>query len=83
MYDLNIQLVKWEFLDSSMGPKHKQEDYNEELHDCGICLVLFWTRFGDYTAEELVSLGFLKNQLGQFQEAEQLSYEALSVDSSI
>lgn len=49
LFDLNIQLVKWEFLDSSMGPKHKQEEYNEELRDCDICLVLFWTRFGDYT----------------------------------
>lgn len=32
----NIQLepVKWEYLDASMGPKHKQEEYNEELKTC-------------------------------------------------
>ena len=50
---LQIQLVKWEYLDASMGPKHKQEEYNEALRDCEMCLVLYWTRFGDYTAIEL------------------------------
>ena len=26
-FDLRLQLVKWEYLDSSMGRGHKQEDY--------------------------------------------------------
>jgi tetratricopeptide (TPR) repeat protein len=51
--DLHIQLVKWEYLDSSMGPKHKQEEYNEELRTCELCLVLYWTKFGMYTKKEL------------------------------
>lgn len=51
--DLQIQLVKWEYLDSSIGPKHKQEEYNEALRNCEMCLVLYWTRFGDYTTYEL------------------------------
>lgn len=51
--DLCIQLVKWEYLDSSMGPLHKQEEYNKELRDCELCMVLFWTRFGMYTKTEL------------------------------
>ena len=48
-----IQLVEWEYLDSSMGPLHKQEEYNRELRDCEMCLVLYWTRFGMYTKIEL------------------------------
>lgn len=51
--DVSIQLVKWEYLDSSMGPKHKQEEYNEVLKTCELCLVLFWTHFGQFTKSEL------------------------------
>lgn len=51
--DVEIEPVKWEYLDASMGPLHKQEEYNRELKKCEICLVLFWTRFGDYTKSEL------------------------------
>lgn len=49
---LRIDLVKWEYLDSSMGPLHKQEEYNRELATCDIVFVLFWRRFGEYTEEE-------------------------------
>ena len=51
--NLEIELVKWEYLDASMGPLHKQEEYNNELKTCEMCLVLYWTRFGDYTKSEL------------------------------
>ena len=51
--DVEIEPVKWEYLDASMGPLHKQEEYNQELKKCELCLVLFWTRFGDYTKSEL------------------------------
>ena len=50
---LRIQLVKWEYLDSSMGPEHKQEEYNEALKECEMCIVMYWRRFGDYTTIEL------------------------------
>lgn len=50
---LEIEPVKWECLDASMGPQHKQEEYNRELKTCEMCLVLYWTRFGDYTKSEL------------------------------
>lgn len=50
---LNILLVKWEYLDASMGPLHKQEEYNRELKECEICMVLYWTKFGMYTKAEL------------------------------
>ena len=50
---MRIQLVKWEYLDSSMGPLRKQDEYNNELKDCEMCIVIYWTRFGMYTKEEL------------------------------
>ena len=51
--DINVQLVKWEYLDSSMGAKHKQEEYNNMLRECEMCMVLYWTKFGIYTKSEL------------------------------
>ena len=50
---LEIEPVKWEYLDASMGPLCKQEEYNRELKTCEMCLVLYWRRFGDYTKSEL------------------------------
>ena len=50
---ISLKPVKWEFLDSSAGPLHKQEEYNRELKTCDICVVVFWQKFGDYTKEEL------------------------------
>lgn len=50
---LQVQLVKWEYLDSSMGVQHKQDDYNDALKDCEMCIVIYWTRFGMYTKTEL------------------------------
>ena len=49
---MRIDLVKWEYLDSSMGLLHKQEEYNRELAMCDIVFVLFSRRFGEYTEEE-------------------------------
>ena len=51
--DIKFNLVKWEYLDASMGPKHKQDEYNDELKTCDIVFVVFWRRFGEYTDEEL------------------------------
>ena len=50
---IRLEPVKWEFLDSSMGRLHKQEEYNREIKKCDICVVMFWQKFGDYTDEEL------------------------------
>lgn len=47
--DLELEAVKWEYLDASMGLLHKQEEYNRELKSCKLCVVLFWTKFGEYT----------------------------------
>ena len=50
---LVLDLEKWEYLDASMSGKRKQDEYNDVLHQCDICMVLFWRRFGSYTGEEL------------------------------
>lgn len=78
--DIEIEPVKWEYLDASMGPLHKQEEYNQELKKCEICLVLFWTRFGDYTKSELdtayselLSGHNLKKLYVYFKDAEEIS----------
>ena len=41
LYDIQIEPEKWEYLDSSMGLKHKQEEYNDVLKTCEMCVVLF------------------------------------------
>jgi hypothetical protein len=47
-----VSLEKWEYLDSSMGVDHKQEEYNRALRDCDAVIALFWRKFGEYTEEE-------------------------------
>ena len=60
-YDISIRLVKWEYLDSSMGAQHKQEDYNDYLCQCDMCVVLYWKKFGMYTEIELETASDLLN----------------------
>jgi TPR repeat protein len=50
---LEFELEKWEYLDASMTGMRKQDEYNEVLKQCDICMVLFWRKFGSYTGEEL------------------------------
>lgn len=52
-HDIQVHLVKWEYLDSSMGIAHKQEEYNKALRECDICIVIYWNVFGQYTKQEL------------------------------
>ena len=63
-HDVSIRLVKWEYLDSSMGAQHKQEDYNDHLRQCDMCIVLYWTKFGMYTEIELETAYRLYNSDG-------------------
>ena len=50
---IQVIAVEWESLDASMGENHKQEEYNEKLRECDMCMVLYWTKFGMYTKTEL------------------------------
>ena len=44
---------EWEYLDSSMGVDHKQEEYNRALRACDAAVGLCWRKFGQYTEQEL------------------------------
>lgn len=60
-----IDINRWEFFDSSMSKKRKQDEYNEILKECDMCLVLWWNRFGKYTEEELnVAYGMINEATG-------------------
>ena len=52
---IEIEPIKWEYLDSSMSQERKQTEYNNALKECELCLVMYWTRLGEYTAEELTT----------------------------
>lgn len=52
-YNITIRLNEWEYCNSAMSKQHKQEDYNKELRQSNMCVILFWTRFGMYTSMEL------------------------------
>lgn len=45
--------VLWEYMDSSMRSKRKEDEYLEQLRGCEVCIVLFWRTIGEYTMEEL------------------------------
>lgn len=47
-----LELSEWEHLDSSMGYQHKQDEYNKELGTCEMCIVMYWSKFGEYTNQE-------------------------------
>lgn len=50
---IKIKSVLWEYMDSSMGEKRKEDEYLEKLQECEICIVMFWRTLGEYTVEEL------------------------------
>lgn len=52
-YDITVRLNEWEYCNSAMSKQHKQEDYNKELRQSNLCVILFWTRLGMYTSMEL------------------------------
>ena len=54
-YEDRIEPEKWEYLDSSMGVEHKQEEYNRALAACDGVVVLFWRKFGEYTESEFLT----------------------------
>jgi len=50
---IELDLERWEYLDASMSNQRKQDEYNDVLKQCDICMVLFWRKFGSFTGEEL------------------------------
>lgn len=50
--NIHVIAVEWENLDASVGVLHKQDEYNNKLRECEMCVVLYATSFGIYTKEE-------------------------------
>ena len=50
---IRLKPVLWEFMDSSMQERRKEDEYLTRLIECEICLVMFWRTLGEYTVEEL------------------------------
>ena len=50
-----VELIKWEYLDSSMGIDNKQSEYNRVLEACDAVIALFWRKFGEYTENEFLT----------------------------
>lgn len=56
---------KWEYMDSSMRARRKEDEYLDNLRECEICLSLFWNTIGQYTIEEL-NVALNEQQCGHF-----------------
>ena len=56
---------KWEYMDSSMRGRRKEDEYLDNLRECEICLSLFWNTIGQYTIEEL-NVALNEQQCGHF-----------------
>ena len=50
---LELDLERWEYIDASMSNQRKQDEYNDVLRHCDVCMVLFWRKLGGFTREEL------------------------------
>lgn len=49
---IRFELVKWEDKNQSFNATRKQDDFNEEMLQCDIVIVLFGKRIGAFTKEE-------------------------------
>lgn len=56
-----IDLVVWEDFLDIVSRTRLQEEYNQEIRRCDLFVMLFWTKVGQYTAEEF------ETAFGQFQ----------------
>ena len=56
-----IELVVWEDFLDVMSKTRLQDEYNGQVRDCDLFVLLFWTKVGRYTAEEF------ETAVGQFK----------------
>jgi hypothetical protein len=56
-----IELVVWEDFLDAVSRTRLQDEYNREIRRCDLFVMLFWTKVGQYTAEEF------ETAFGQFQ----------------
>ena len=53
LHNIELEAEQWEFMDKAIQGHRIQDMYNETLANCEICIVLFWTKCGKYSQEEL------------------------------
>lgn len=51
--DILFKLEKWEYLSADWIPDNKQNQYNQVVAQSDFCIVLFWTKIGPFTEQEL------------------------------
>lgn len=47
-----FELYKWEYDTISFSERRKQVEYNSNIQDCAIFVMLYWSKVGQYTEEE-------------------------------
>lgn len=53
LQNIELEAEQWEFKDKAIQGQRIQDMYNDTLANCEICIVLFWTKCGKYSQEEL------------------------------
>lgn len=53
LQNIELEAEQWEFMDKAIQGRRIQDMYNETLAKCEICIVLFWSKCGKYSQEEL------------------------------
>jgi len=48
-FPVELDLVAWEQCDEAMAPGGKQSQYDHEIRNCDIFVLLFWTKMGKFT----------------------------------
>ena len=56
-----LELVQWEDFLDAVSKTRLQEEYNKAIRECDLFVMLFFTKVGQYTAEEF------ETAFGQFQ----------------
>lgn len=56
-----LKLIVWEDFLDALSPTRLQDEYNKEIRQCDLFVMLFFTKVGKYTAEEF------ETAFGQFQ----------------
>lgn len=54
IYDTWYHPVIWESMPSDMHAERKEDEYLRRLHQCEVCITMFWKTLGKYTKEELL-----------------------------
>ena len=56
-----LKLIVWEDFLDALSPTRLQDEYNKEIQECDLFVMLFFTKVGPYTTEEF------ETAIGQFQ----------------